>query len=128
MDNLKEQVARQLNEWGLSYNLNEKKSRFELDLPMDNVDVSINLVYDEKNMRLHNLSYLPFNLPKRRTTEVLYAINKIHNTSWELAHLYLEEENNRLAVMCLKVDWTQKYSDISLYQHASYWTKTLTKS
>lgn len=97
MNNLKEQVARLLDEWEVSYNLNEEKSRFEIDIPADNVDVSINLVYDEEGMRLHNIGCLMFNLPKERTTEVLYAINKIHNTSWELAHLYLGEKDNRLA-------------------------------
>ena len=97
MDNLKDQVARLLHEWDLDYRLNEAKSRFELDIPMDNADVSINIVYNEEGMRLYNISCLTFNLPKERATEVLYAINKIHNTSFSLAHLYLGEQDCRLA-------------------------------
>ena len=115
MNNLKEQVARLLDEWEISYNLNEEKSRFEIDIPMDNVDVSINLVYDEKNMRLHNLSCLMFNLPKERTMEVLYAINKIHNTSWELAYLYLSEKDNRLAAQA-SIDGPESGLDTEVFR------------
>ena len=111
MNNLKEQVARLLDEWEISYNLNEEKSRFEIDIPMD-----INLVYDEEGMRLHNISCLMFNLPKERTTEVLYAINKIHNTSWELAHLYLSEKDNRLAAQA-SIDVPESGLDTEVFRY-----------
>ena len=116
MNSLKDEVARLLNEWEVSYNLNEEKARFEIDIPADNVDVSINLVYDEKGMRLHNLSSLMFNLPKERTTEVLHAINKIHNTSWELAHLYLGEKDNRLAAQA-SIDVPESGLDTEVFRY-----------
>ena len=116
MDNLKDQVARLLHEWDLDYRLNEAKSRFEMDIPMDNADVSINIVYNEEGMRLYNISCLTFNLPKERATEVLYAINKIHDTSFSLAHLYLGEQDCRLAAQAT-VDVPESGLDSDVFRY-----------
>lgn len=69
MDNLKNQVAKLLDELELKYNINEKKHRFELDETSDNAAVSINLYYDEGCNGLYNLSCLTFNLPKEDTVQ-----------------------------------------------------------
>lgn len=97
MKNLKEQVAELLDEMELHYKINEKKFRFELDIPADNADVTINIYYDEQNDGLYNLSCLTFNLPKERTTALLRKINEINNATLCPAHLYLDDDGNRLA-------------------------------
>lgn len=96
MKNLKEQVAEQLDEMKLHYKINEKKYRFELDIPTDNADVAINIYYDEQNDGLYNLSCLTFNLPESRTTALLRKINEINNATFCPAHLYLDKDGNRL--------------------------------
>ena len=96
MKNLKGQVAELLDEMELHYKINEKKFRFELDIPAGNADVTINIYYDEQNDGLYNLSCLTFNLPKERTTALLRKINEINNATLCPAHLYLDNDGNRL--------------------------------
>lgn len=96
MKNLKEQVAEQLDEMKLHYKINEKKYRFELDIPADNADIAINIYYDEQNDGLYNLSCLTFNLPESHTTALLRKINEINNATFCPAHLYLDKDGNRL--------------------------------
>ncbi len=97
MKNLKEQVAELLDNMKVHYKVNENKCRFELDIPTDNADVTINIFYDEQNDGLYNLSCLTFNLPKERTTALLRKINEINNATLCPAHLYLDNDGNRLA-------------------------------
>ena len=97
MKNLKEQVAELLDKMKVHYKVNENKCRFELDIPTDNADVTINIFYDEQNDGLYNLSCLTFNLPKGRTTALLRKINEINNATLCPAHLYLDDDGNRLA-------------------------------
>lgn len=93
MANLKKQVTKQLDRLELNYNVNKKKYRFELDIPAKNGLVQTNLYYDEEQNGIYNLSCFTFNLPKERTTEVLHKINEIHNKSFSLAHLYIDDKN-----------------------------------
>ena len=84
MKNLKEQVAELLDNMKVHYKVNENKCRFELDIPTDNADVAINIFYDEQNDGLY-------------TTSLLRRINDINNATLCPAHLYLDDDGNRLA-------------------------------
>lgn len=116
MDNLKNQVAKLLDELELKYNINEKKHRFELDETSDNAAVSINLYYDEECNGLYNLSCLTFNLPQERTTALLHKINKIHNGYSSIGHFYLNTNNNRIGLQSvIHVPETGIDKDVFIY-------------
>lgn len=114
MEDLKKQVEEQLDKLELKYNVNEEKKRFELDITMHNVTVSINLIYDEIDMRLFNISCLTFNLPKERTSAILNKINKIHSTSFYQAYLYLSPEDCCLAAQSM-IDVPESGIDESVF-------------
>lgn len=96
MESLKEQVTKLLDELELHYEIDEEHSIFEFAVNAGNADVDVILHYDEKGMRLCNLANLEFSLPKDGITAVLYKINEIHNKSFSQAHLYIDDEDNRL--------------------------------
>lgn len=96
MESLKEQVTRLLDELEFHYEIDEERSVFEFAVNAGNADVDVILHYDEEGMRLYNLANLEFSLPKDGITAVLYKINEIHNKSFSQAHLYIDDEDNRL--------------------------------
>lgn len=97
MENLKEQVAKLLDEIEFSYNINEERQLFYFDVVTERADVSVNICYDEENQCLYNFSCLTFNLPEERKAALLCKINEIHNSSSSAAHLYLDNDGNRVS-------------------------------
>lgn len=96
MEILKKQVTKLLDELEFHYEIDEERSIFEFAVNAGNADVDVILRYDEEGMRLYNLANLEFSLPKDGITAVLYKINEIHNKSFSQAHLYIDNEDNRL--------------------------------
>lgn len=101
MGNLKEQVAKLLDEMEFSYDINEGKHLFYFDVATKRADVSVNICYDEESQCLYNLSCLTFNLPEECKAALLCKINEIHNSSLSAAHLYLDNDGNRLSAQAV---------------------------
>lgn len=96
MKNLKDQIVELLAEMELNYDFDEELEVFNLQIRMENTDVNIRFTYDEENLCLYNVSSLMSSLPQDGITAVLYKINEIHNRSFSQAHLYIDNDDNKL--------------------------------
>ena len=67
---------------------------------------------EEQDISFPSFLTRPANTPH----SALYAINKIHNTSWELAHLYLGEKDNRLAAQA-SIDVPENGLDTEVFRY-----------
>lgn len=101
MKNLKEQVAKLLDEQDFHYKVNEEKNRFAFGISTGNVDMDVNLLYDEEDLCLYNFCSLTSTLPEDGVVAAMYKINEIHNQSFSLAHLYIDEDDNTLSAQAV---------------------------
>lgn len=101
MKNLKEQVAKLLDEQDFHYKANEEKNRFAFGISTGNVDMDVNLLYDEEDLCLYNFCSQTSTLSEDGVVAAIYKINEIHNQSFSLAHLYIDENDNTLSAQAV---------------------------
>ena len=101
MENLTEQIAKLLDEMEFSYDFDEEQNGFFLEIRMNNTDVDIIILADDEAKCLYNRTNLTLTLPDDSITDVLYKINEIHNKSFSQAHLYINEDDNKLTAQAV---------------------------
>ena len=101
MENLTEQVAKLLDEMEFSYDFDEEQNGFFLEIRMDNTDVDIIIIADDEAKCLYNITNLTLTLPDDSITAVLHKINEIHNQSFSQAHLFINEDDNKLTAQAV---------------------------
>lgn len=101
MKNLTDQVTKLLDEMEFGYDFIKEQKGFFFGIRMDNTDVDIVILTDDEKKCLYNRSRLTLALPEESITAVLYKINEIHNRSFSQAHLYIDEDDNKLTALAV---------------------------
>ena len=125
MENLTEQVAKLLDEMEFCYDFDEGQKAFFLGIRMDNTDVDIVILADDETKCLYNKGRLTLALPEDSNTDLLYKINEIHNRSFSQAHLYIDENDNRLTALTVIDIPESEIVDADIFERFLYSTAEL---